>query len=223
MATLPSPDLSRRVEELSARLGAEVWAQPIEKELSSPSDDENMTAASLGPLRGPHFTAGRLAARASLSSYGVHPHTLPREGSGAVGWPPGFVGAIAHTPALAVAVTAPTTRFYGVGIDVERADRCLSPGARRLVARPEEAAWLEAPAWPLLDPLMLLVAAKEVVFKAYFPHTQVRLRYHDARLEPFGDGLRATVLRQDLALPLQMDVAIYPYGDYLVLGGVIVR
>lgn len=223
MVSPPSSPVPLRIDELSARLGAEVWAQPITPGLLSPSDDENAVAAHLGPLRGPHFTAGRLAARASLAAYGVHPQGLPREASGAVGWPLGVVGAIAHTPSLAVAITAQSERYFGVGIDIERADRRLAPGARRVVARPEESAWLDHPPRPSVDPLMLLVAAKEVIFKAYFPYTQVRLGYHDARLEPDERGFRATVLRREFPIPLELSIVIHGHGDYLVLGGVIAR
>lgn len=223
MVASNAPPSPLRLNHLSAQLGAEVWAQPITATLSSPSDDENAVAAELGPLRGPHFTAGRLAARASLDRYGARPSALPREATGAVGWPFGFVGAIAHTPSLAVAITAQRRLYFGVGIDVERSDRRLAPATRRLVARPEESAWLDHPPRSHVDPLMLLVAAKEVIFKAYFPHTQVRLRYHDARLEPVEEGFRATILRRELSLPLEMYIVVHSYDDYLVLGGVIAR
>ncbi len=219
---LVSP-LAFPVPALAEELGVAVFAHPLEAALQSPFDDENELAHSLGPLRGPHLLGGRLAAHAGIASLGMEPSSLAREPSGAVRWPDGVVGAIAHTHGLAVAIVGPAAHFHGVGIDVERDDRGLDGGTRRLLARVEEHAWLDAPPPLPASPLLLLAAAKEVVFKAYFPPTQVRLRFEDAIIEPTTRGFSARVLRPDLGVPTDLDIRVAPLGPHLVLAGALRR
>lgn len=207
------------VEALRDALGAAVFAHPIDDALTSPFPDERALADSLGPLRGPHLVGGRLAAHAALASMGREPCSLPREPTGAVLWPPGVIGAIAHTHGLAVAVVGPADRFHGLGIDVEAHGRTLDGGTRRILARTEEHPWLDDPPPLPASPLLMLAAAKEVVFKAYFPPTQVRLRFEDAIVEPSPRGFTASVLRRDLEVPLGMEILVAPVGPHLVLAG----
>lgn len=207
------------VDALADALGAAVFAHPLDDALESPFDDENALAGQLGPLRGPHLLGGRLAAHAALAALGVEPCALPREATGAVRWPSGTVGAIAHTHGLAVAVVGRQADFYGLGIDVEAHGRTLDAGTRRILSRAEEHAWLDEPPPLPAAPLLLLAAAKEVVFKAYFPPTQVRLRFEDAIVEPSTRGFSARVLREDLELPRAIDIWIAPVGPHLVLAG----
>lgn len=208
-----------RVDALTDALGAAVYAHPIDDALASPFDDEQELAASLGPLRGPHLLGGRLAAHAALAALGLEPEALPRLPTGAVRWPRGTIGAIAHTHGMAVAVVGREVQFHGLGIDVEAHDRALDPGTRRILSRPEEHPWLDAPPPLPAAPLLMLAAVKEVVFKAYFPPTQVRLRFEDAIVSPSPRGFAARVLRQDLAVPREMDILVAPVGPHLVLAG----
>lgn len=212
-----------RVHALADALDVAAFAHPIDDDVESPFEEENELARALGALRGPHFLGGRLAAHAALASLTFEPSALAREPTGEARWPPGTVGAIAHTHGLAVAVVGLGSQFHGIGIDVESADRAIDPGTRRILARAEEHEWLDEPPPLPAAPLLLLASAKEVVFKAYFPPTQVRLRFEDAVIEPTTTGFHARVLRQDLALPLQLDVRLAPLGRYLVLAGALPR
>lgn len=207
------------VEALADALGAAVYAHPIDDALTSPFESERELAESLGPLRGPHLLGGRLAAHAALASIGIEPEGLLREATGAVRWPPGLVGAIAHTHGLALAIVGQRDQFHGVGIDIEARGRTLDEGTRRIISRPEEHGWLDEPPPLPGAPLLMLAAAKEVVFKAYFPPTQVRLRFEDAIVEPSPQGFHARVLRQELEVPREMDILVAPVGSYLVLAG----
>lgn len=212
-----------RVDALADELGVAVFAHVLEDALESPFKEENALARSLGPLRGPHLIGGRLAAHAALGSLGVEPVALAREPTGAVTWPREVVGAIGHTHGLAVAVVGLSAQFHGVGIDVEKADRGIDDGTRRILTRPEEHGWLDAPPPLPAAPLLLLASAKEVVFKAYFPPTQVRLRFTDAVIEPTPTGFHARVLRPDLGLPTELDILLAAVGAHLVLAGALRR
>jgi len=217
-------------ERVAALCGVdlEVYSHPIEAALRSPFAQENALAEELGPLRGPHLLAGRLAAHAAIAALPDEPAPLLRADSGEVAWPAPLVGAIAHTPDLAVAIVGRSARYAGAGVDVERRTRTLDEGTARLVARDEERIWLARPPRDLdMDALVALTSAKEVVFKAYFPATRIRLRFADAVVRPVHGGFRAEVLRtdatEDKRLPATMDIARALLGDYVVLAGALPR
>jgi 4'-phosphopantetheinyl transferase EntD len=206
-----------------ARDGLEVWAHDIHAALRSPFGDENELADELGDKRGPHFVAGRLAAHAAIDALGAVDGALPRGDDGEVVWPAGLVGAIAHTPDLAVAVVGDGGRWLGAGVDVEKRGRAIDAGTRRIVARAEEHPWLDAPPDHLIgSPLVALTSAKEVVFKVYFPFTGVRLRFADAIIEPVPGGFRARLTRE-LGQPAQLDIRRVVVEDYVVLAGALPR
>lgn len=205
------------------RPGLEVWSLAIHEGLRSPFDEENALAADLNK-RGTHLLAGRLAAHAALRALGHAPCPLLRGDEGEVLWPTGVTGSVSHTPDLAVAVAADAGRYAGVGVDVERRERSLDPGTARLIApADEERAWLAAPPDGLVgDALVALTSAKEVVFKAYFPPTRVRLRYRDAVVTPTADGMHARVLPA-FDLPSELPIERAEVGQYVVLTGALPR
>jgi 4'-phosphopantetheinyl transferase EntD len=133
------------------------------------------------------------------------------------------VGAISHTKHLAVAVVGPSVRWWGLGVDVERIDRSLEAGTRRIIARDEEHPWLDAP--PALveeSALLWLTMAKEVVFKAMYPPTGVRLGFKDAITRAHETGVDADVVRDLDALgaaPYRLSVQAARTSEYLVLAG----
>lgn len=210
------------VEGLVAKAGALTFAHPTDDALRSPFDEENALAATLGRY-GPHLIAGRLAAHAALAAAKVRPRALLRRSTGEADWPAEVVGAITHTRGLAVAVVAPAADFHGVGVDVERRGRLLGPGTRRILSRPEEHGWLDAPPALPGQPLLLLAGAKEVIFKVYFPPTGVRLAFDEAIVQPRpGGGFDATVTRE-LGLPPRLSIRCVESGEHLILGGALPR
>lgn len=219
------PPAAFRIDALSRRGSLEVFAQPIEEGLRSPFDDENELAASLH-RRGPHLLAGRLAAQSAMAALGIDPVSIPRGPEGEPRWPEGVVGSISHTHGLAVAVVGAAGAYATVGIDVERRERTLDERARGVVCHPDEHAWLDEPPPLPAQPLMLLVSAKEVVFKAYYPVTGVRLGYRDAILAPDDEGITARVVRDlSLAAPVRPTLSIrwVEVGEHLVLLGPVAR
>lgn len=214
-----------RIDALSQRGVVEVFAQPIEEGLCSPFDEENAFAATLNK-RGPHFLAARLAAHAALEGLGCSACAIGRGEGGEPLFPAGVVGSLSHTHGLAVAAVADAGRAFGLGVDVEKRARTLSPGTQRTLCHPEELSWIDDGRGLPAAPLLALVSTKEVVFKTYFPLTRVRLGYHDAIVTPRGGHLLARVVR---ALPLpegalaELPVRWAKVGEHLVFFGALHR
>jgi 4'-phosphopantetheinyl transferase EntD len=185
-------------------------------------EEERVIADARGKARA-HFLAGRAAARAALAALAVADQPLPTGAGGEVRWPSGVRGSVSHTDGLAIAGVARADQVLGVGVDVERADRELRAGVPRHVATEAELAWLARPPELPAQPLLLLVSAKEVVFKAFFEHTGVRLGFHDAELTPVEAGMRATVLRDLGTEHRELSVRFVRVGDHIVALGALAR
>jgi enterobactin synthetase component D len=142
------------------------------------------------------FLLGRAAAHLAIAALcGSSEEPIGRGSRGQPVWPPGLVGSISHTRGLALAAVARRQDCRGLGVDVERRDRRVTPDVVRLLANAAERAWVEA-----ADPdlrLKLLFSAKESVFKAPYPQAEVFLGYKDAELswDPEGEGFVATLLK----------------------------
>lgn len=173
--------------------GVHLFAQPIENALQSPFAVENEVAEQLHKM-GPHFLAGRLAARAALAAAGASQVPILRGSEGEPIWPRGFVGSISHTHGLAVAAASASSNYAAMGIDVEKCERTVAPGVKRHVCHPDELAWVDGPTSLPVQNIMALISAKEVIFKAYFPASGVRLGFQDARLHPTEEGFSAEIL-----------------------------
>jgi len=127
---------------------------------------------------------GRLLAHRALASLAQTP--LLRGEHGEPAWPPGFVGSITHTDALAALACAPQTRWaeaYSPAIDLERLDRGISdPAWEHILALPEWEDTIVPPvAWPH-PARMIVFSAKESLFKALFPACKVHFGFQDADL-----------------------------------------
>ncbi|MBU1898185.1 4'-phosphopantetheinyl transferase superfamily protein [Myxococcota bacterium] len=127
------------------------------------------------------FEVGRAAARGALrAAGGPWDQPIAKDLHGAPGWPSGWRGAITHSAGHGGAVAS--REAAALGLDLERLDRPLSPGAQRIICRPEEGAWIEGAGWRTR--LISLFSAKESIFKAIFPLEAVFLDYADAGLQP---------------------------------------
>lgn len=160
------------------------------------------------------FLTGRAAAAEALRAVGLS-GPVARGADGEPLWPEGVVGAITHTRGIAAAVAAPRSLLLGLGIDLEPADRRVTPGVSRMVCTARERAWVDADGAldGVLRPgllLKLVFCAKESIFKATFPHARVHLNYHDAEVE-LGAGTLGAVLLRDAGPEL-------PAGTALELG-----
>ncbi|MES2316836.1 MAG: 4'-phosphopantetheinyl transferase superfamily protein [Pseudomonadota bacterium] len=127
------------------------------------------------PKRQAEFLAGRLCARAALSTLGQGALTVGIGTHREPLWPPGVVGSISHNGSFAAAIACPAASLAGIGIDIESVIGEDTRGAMaELVVSHAELAYLDAACTGLsLDCLLTLVfSAKESFFKAAF--AQVR-------------------------------------------------
>jgi 4'-phosphopantetheinyl transferase EntD len=146
------------------------------------------------------FALGRAAARDALRELGLEAVGIGRGDGGEPLWPTGVVGAISHSPEVAVAIVGWRTDYAGLGVDVEESARGPTARAARLVCRPNEMVWADPESGT--QRLTMLFSAKEAIFKALYPIQRVWFGFADAELtwvaeryafeavvlKPVGDG-----------------------------------
>jgi 4'-phosphopantetheinyl transferase EntD len=127
------------------------------------------------------FTTGRACAHDALERLGLPPSPILSGERGEPRWPAGVVGSITHCDGYRACAVARMREIATVGIDAE-VNAGLPEGVEAEIARPEELSWLrelkhEAPAvhWD-----RLLFSAKESVYKAWFPLTELWLDFEEA-------------------------------------------
>lgn len=172
---------------------------------SRPGDDDQLTdlwpierraVASAVPVRRREFAAGRRCAHRALLRLGCTETAIGVGAKREPLWPPGFVGSIAHTRALAVATVVESRPCRSIGIDLEL-DGSVEPHLHgQLLTEVERAAVAATPS-SSTDPDLatLLFSAKEAIYKATYPLTGQWLGFLDAEIEvDHGAGrLRATI------------------------------
>lgn len=129
------------------------------------------------------FVAGRLCAFQSLLEMGVVTEfPLPAQNRVPI-WPPGLLGSISHCASLAVAMVAPASSFYALGVDVET---LISPAVvgdiRGSVGRDDELISLESSISCRARSLTLLFSAKEALYKALYPFACQYKDFHAAEI-----------------------------------------
>ncbi len=124
------------------------------------------------------FTTARCCARQALATLGVGPAPILRRPHGEPAWPAGVVGSITHCRGFRAAAVALASKARAIGIDAEP-HAPLPQDVRGLVLRPEEerraASTPGGICWDLL-----VFAAKECVYKAWFPLAGAWLDHADA-------------------------------------------
>lgn len=130
------------------------------------------------------FRTGRACARAALAELGVEAQAIPSGPRGEPQWPAGIVGSITHCDGYRACALAHRADLVTIGIDAER-DTALPEGLIGDIALPEERRALDlltaeepGTSWD-----RLLFSLKETVYKAWFPLTERRLGFEDARVE----------------------------------------
>ncbi len=155
----------RDFSELSSKL------HPLELELS-----QRFRSAE----RRSEFACGRISARAALSDLGDESGgPLLRAESGSVVWPRNFVGSIAHSSGVAVAVVARTKDFRCLGIDIQATSLPRDPKLLERIATPQERAWVDSGAADRGRRLYCLFSAKESAYKALHPLCGIALSFQD--------------------------------------------
>jgi 4'-phosphopantetheinyl transferase EntD len=143
--------------------------------------EEIQAIATAVPKRRREFLAGRRYARHALVQLGCPPCAIPFDGRRVPLWPKGYVGSIAHSDRVCVAIVGRVDAFRTLGIDLEP-DTPLDRELLHLICRPDEVEHNQTAAERGLDVPKLIFVAKEAVFKAYFPETRRFLEFHDVSI-----------------------------------------
>ncbi|GAA3053556.1 4'-phosphopantetheinyl transferase family protein [Actinokineospora globicatena] len=135
------------------------------------------------------YTTVRHCAREALARLGRGPAPILPGEKGAPRWPEGVVGSMTHCAGYRAAVLAEASEITTVGIDAEP-HVALPDGVLDAVSLPEERVHLAdlARQHPDVHWDKLLFAAKESVYKAWFPLAHKWLGFSEAhiRLDPDG-------------------------------------
>jgi 4'-phosphopantetheinyl transferase EntD len=161
------------------------------------------------------FAGGRTCARRALAKLGLEPSPILSGPNREPVWPQGIVGSITHCEGYRAAVVAFASSLRTIGIDAE-IDEPLPADTLRMVATPEEQAWLAWQEGPAHRD-KLLFCAKESIYKAWFPVEKTWLDFHDVVVTFGEDATFRARLREgtnDLLLSFR--------GRYAVQDGLIV-
>jgi 4'-phosphopantetheinyl transferase EntD len=139
------------------------------------------------------FSMGRTYARQALAMLGCPPGPIPVGSDRRAVWPEGFVGSISHSRRLCAAIAARSSRYVGLGLDLEDDAPIDDEGVRAQICRPEEAR-------DGVDRTKLLFVIKEAVFKAYYPESGAFLEFADVSvtIDPTLRSFVATLVRPEL-------------------------
>ena len=155
--------------------GAVALAMPLDDYPILPEEARCIRTASSKRRR--QFASGRHVARTALRRLHGAERPILRAGRRPL-WPKGFVGAISHSDALAVAAAADAKVLRGIGIDVERIDRLKPPLQRKVLTASER----QNP-WPDPRQGVLAFSAKEAGYKAINPITGAYIALQEAEVE----------------------------------------
>jgi 4'-phosphopantetheinyl transferase EntD len=168
----------------SAETSAEVPAAELFPE-------ERALVATASPTRRAEFSAARHCAHRAMAELGLPPVPLLAGHGRAVRWPAGVVGSMAHCAGYRAAAVALSSQAAALGIDAAP-HAALPAGVLGRVASAGEQNHLAdltrgagEVSWD-----RVLFAAKESVYKAWFPLARRRLGFLDAEVrldEPTGD------------------------------------
>jgi 4'-phosphopantetheinyl transferase EntD len=153
------------------------WAAPLHPV-------EARAVAGADKARRREFQAGRSCARRALAQLGVS-GTIPVGPGREPRWPGGVVGAITHTAGYCAAAVARATEVRAVGIDAER-NQPLEDGLLPVICTAHERRCMPADqgvSWPVV-----LLSAKESLFKVWYPLTGLWLGFHQAVLDVDLEG-----------------------------------
>jgi 4'-phosphopantetheinyl transferase EntD len=122
--------------------------------------------------------AARALARELLQEFGFGDSVLPRMESGAIQWPAGIVGSLAHDDEVSVAAVAWDHEIIALGVDVEPAMLLPQRLARIVATRRERDRY-----GPSVTRTRLLFSLKEAVYKAQHPLDGALLDFQDVEID----------------------------------------
>ncbi|GAA2993449.1 4'-phosphopantetheinyl transferase family protein [Actinokineospora diospyrosa] len=151
--------------------------------------EEEQFVAKAVDKRRREYTTVRHCAREGLVRLGREPVAILPGEKGAPQWPAGVVGSMTHCAGYRAAVLAESAEITTVGIDAEP-HVGLPDGVLDAVSLPDERDHLAdlARRAPDVHWDKLLFAAKESVYKAWFPLARKWLGFSEARIRLAEDG-----------------------------------
>jgi 4'-phosphopantetheinyl transferase EntD len=157
-------------------------AKTSDKEYSLHPEEERILSAAAVEKRREEFRLGRAAANFALRQLGLAapPPILQGEGREPV-WPHEFIGSITHCSPWAIAAVAPANRVWALGIDLENIERMNVQQVVHHICTDSERHWAEDRG-ASAEKLTMLFAAKEAIYKAYYPHCQRYFDFKDVSL-----------------------------------------
>ncbi|MEV6684116.1 4'-phosphopantetheinyl transferase superfamily protein [Streptomyces sp. NPDC051130] len=151
--------------------------------------EERAALGETGEARRLEFTTVRHCARRALGALGLPPAPLLPGVRGAPRWPSGVVGSMTHCKGYRAAAVALRSGIRTLGVDAEP-HKPLMEGMLEHIALPGERSCLAELVREHPDVCWdrLLFCAKEAVYKAWFPLTQLWLGFDGARVILSPDG-----------------------------------
>ncbi len=184
--------------------------------LAQLAPEERAAALELEGFRRTDFVGGRLAFRRAAGSLGLD-GVLGVGARGEPVAPPGWTVSVSHKRPLAVALVA-AAADGSIGVDVEGGDGRARMSIAERVLRPEELDVVqrltEPEQWPAVQRTFAL---KEAIYKAVHPYVRRYVGFHEARVQPLGDGRFEVEMCWAEASPaLLVEGAIEPLGEFLL-------
>jgi len=136
--------------------------------------------------RAGEFAAGRLCARAGLEQFGCADFPLKVGEDRSPLWPRSLCGSIAHTHGYCASAIGESSRYKGIGLDVEQVAGMSAEVWQRICA-PPEVAWLQRlPEADRRRVASLIFSAKEAFYKCQYAVTRQLLEFADMTVDFTG-------------------------------------
>ena len=147
-----------------------------------PAGERELVASAVESRRR-EFSTGRVLARTLLTELDAEIPELLRDSDRVPLWPTEVVGSISHCEDLCAVAIGKSSRFRGIGLDVEP-DESVKDGVERIVCRKPELAWLDtATGEERSRRIKLIFSVKEAVYKAFYPELRTFWGFQDVGVE----------------------------------------
>ncbi len=147
---------------------------PEEAELLSPKAVQK---------RKDEFTLGRAASYYALKKVGfVSPPPVLKGKNREPIWPEGYIGTISHSSGVAISAVCSEAHAAGIGVDIEKLERNVSPGVFRITCTETELELVNSDHSKNQIMFKRIFSAKEAGFKAFYYHAKEYIDYKEATL-----------------------------------------
>lgn len=167
------------LERLHRRLPAEfsLLHAPVADHTDSLYPEELALVMRAVDKRRREFSTGRWLARAGMLRMGIPVGPVSSGELREPLWPPGMIGSLSHSGNTCAFVGAPTSRYLGVGLDLELSAPPKAELANLILCPAEPPGWRD----PGL--LRLVFSAKEALYKCLHPVVRTFFDFHDVHLQ----------------------------------------